>query len=305
MTSAEFEGWNTISFPFDKTLILNEPCIYAWCVRDIPFYIGESGSRPHDLRRVYDDYSGNRKDGTPRLNHFQNSPIDFDVAFTRDYFGNKGFPINLKLVQSSIDEIERRKRERALVRSLLLKGVVLLNFFTGCCRAETEAEEKAALKGFCEMLLQHYGLQVNIVEEVTQDGFRILRESAEDMLLWAYYTHYNHMCFSGSLPPVPLYWAKSITLPDGGHANAVYVSEETPDGQKRRYIAVDEKLQSMFPLERLCLLHEMVHLKVPGHADDFIAEFKRVLDANKWEVMGCIDALPRGKSEIPGSDPEK
>jgi hypothetical protein len=30
-----------------------------------------------------------------------------------------------------------------------------------------------------------------------------------------------------------------------------------------------------------------------GHGEDFIAEFKRVLDANKWEVLGCIDAPPR------------
>jgi hypothetical protein len=37
----------------------------------------------------------------------------------------------------------------------------------------------------------------------------------------------------------------------------------------------------------------MVHVKLDrvydGHGEPFINEFRRVLDANKWEVMGCID----------------
>jgi hypothetical protein len=131
----------------------------------------------------------------------------------------------------------------------------------------------------------------DLVEDVTEDGFHIIRETAVDMLLWAYYTHYNQSYFNGSLPSMPLHWAKRIILPDGKHANALYVSEEAP--VKRRYIAIDKTLSDMFPLERLCLLHEMVHVKVGpevGHGEEFITEFKRVLDADKWAVMGCLDA---------------
>jgi hypothetical protein len=133
----------------------------------------------------------------------------------------------------------------------------------------------------------------DLIEDVTQDGCRIVREAGQDMLLSAYYTIYNQQCFDGTLPEMPIFWAKSISLSDGGHPMALYVSEESP--VRRRYIVLDEKLSSMFPLERLSLLHEMVHVKIEpisGHGDEFIAEFKRVLDANHWEVMGCID-LPK------------
>jgi hypothetical protein len=129
------------------------------------------------------------------------------------------------------------------------------------------------------------------IEEVTQDGCHIVREAGQDMLLSAYYTHYNEKCFDGSLPDVPIFWAKTISLLDGSRPMALYVSEEAP--VNRRYIVLDEKLSDMFPLERLCLLHEMVHVKIEpisGHGEEFIAEFKRVLDANQWEVMGCIDS---------------
>jgi hypothetical protein len=39
----------------------------------------------------------------------------------------------------------------------------------------------------------------------------------------------------------------------------------------------------------------MVHVKLGpdcGHGEEFVAEFRRVLDANKWEVMGCTDGSP-------------
>lgn len=130
----------------------------------------------------------------------------------------------------------------------------------------------------------------DVVEEVTQDGYSIVRETAQDMLLWAYYLHYNQKYFGGSLPSMPIFWAKSICTPDGSHANALYVSEDSP--VKRRFIVVDEKLSGMLPLERLCLLHEMVHVKIEpisGDGEEFITEFKRALDADRWEVMGCID----------------
>lgn len=138
----------------------------------------------------------------------------------------------------------------------------------------------------------------NLVDEVTQDGWHIVREPKVDMILLAYYMVYNQRCFDNNLPEMAIFWATSIASLDGGHANALYVSEESP--VKRRYIVLDENLNGMFPLERLCLLHEMVHVKLEpvfGHGDDFIAEFKRVLDANHWEVLGCIDEpMPHEKS---------
>jgi hypothetical protein len=133
------------------------------------------------------------------------------------------------------------------------------------------------------------------IEEVTADGWRIVRERGVDMILSAYYMSYNHQLFDKCLPEMDIFWASSIASPDGRHANALYISEESP--VKRRYIVLDENLNSMFPLERLCLLHEMVHVRlepISGHGDEFIAEFKRVLDANRWEVLGCIDEpMPR------------
>jgi hypothetical protein len=130
----------------------------------------------------------------------------------------------------------------------------------------------------------------NLVEEVTQDGWHIVLEPKVDIILMTYYASYNERCFENKLPRMAIFWATSITSPAGDHANALYVSQESP--VSRRYIVLDQKLNGMFPLERLCLLHEMVHVKLEpilGHGDEFIAEFKRVLDANRWEVLGCID----------------
>jgi hypothetical protein len=128
------------------------------------------------------------------------------------------------------------------------------------------------------------------IEDVTDDGFRIRRENKRDMMLEFYYLHYNKQYFNGRLPFFPVFWAKSIKLPDGGHANALCVSADS--SVKHGYIVIDETLSDMFPLERLCLLHEMVHVSIGpelGHGPEFIAEFKRVLDADKWNVMGCTD----------------
>ncbi len=123
-------------------------------------------------------------------------------------------------------------------------------------------------------------------EHVTQDGWHVVYDGRGDMLLWGHYTAYNHTCFDGSLPDLPLVWAKSITSPDGHRAHGLYISEESP--VKRRYIAIDEKLSDLFGLERFCILHEMVHAKldpIEGHGEEFLAELKRVLDAIKWEVL--------------------
>lgn len=119
-----------------------------------------------------------------------------------------------------------------------------------------------------------------LIGEMTQDGCRIVRKPRPDILLLAYYRCYNQQCFDGTFAPVPIFWAKSIFLPCGSRANGLYVYEESPT---KRYIVLDEKLSDMFPLERLCLLHEMVHLKIEpicGHGEEFVGEFKRVLDAS-------------------------
>jgi hypothetical protein len=133
-------------------------------------------------------------------------------------------------------------------------------------------------------------------EEVTQDGYRIVRVGKSgDVLLQEHYKSFNQECFDNTLPFVPVCRARSIRTPQGGRANALYIpADETL--AKRDYIVIDETLCGMFPFERLCLLHEMVHVKLSpqvGHGEEFIAEFKRVLDANKWEVLGCIDECVR------------
>jgi hypothetical protein len=95
------------------------------------------------------------------------------------------------------------------------------------------------------------------------------------------------------VPQLSHVWARMITQPNGHRVNAVYVPGDA--AVKRRYIALDDRLAAMFPLERLCLLHEMVHVMVGpecGHGEEFIAEFRRLLDTNKWEVVGCIGGPP-------------
>lgn len=129
-----------------------------------------------------------------------------------------------------------------------------------------------------------------MIEEVTEDGIRICRDDKPNFELETHYWSLNRQCFNGSLPTMPVYWAESITVPDGSRANAIYVPGDSV--VKQRYIAMRNDLNGMFPLERLCLLHEMVHVAIGpdlGHGEEFIAEFRRVLDANKWEVMGCTD----------------
>jgi ribosomal protein S18 acetylase RimI-like enzyme len=132
----------------------------------------------------------------------------------------------------------------------------------------------------------------DLSEEVMQDGCRIVGISGADLNLLAHYEIYNRKYFDATLPAMPVFWAKAIYLADRRRANGLYVCEETPT--KRRYIVLDEKLSGMFPLERLCLLHEMVHVKIEpvhGHNGKFVAELKRVLDADGWEVMGCVDSF--------------
>jgi hypothetical protein len=132
----------------------------------------------------------------------------------------------------------------------------------------------------------------DFIEETTADGCRIVRATGQDLLLAFYFTHYNKRCFDNTLPDMPVFWAKSISRPDGSHPIALHVPQ-TESPIRRQYIVLHEKLAGMFPFERLTLLHEMVHAKLGdtvGHGEEFIAEFKRVLDATRWEEMGCIDS---------------
>jgi hypothetical protein len=127
----------------------------------------------------------------------------------------------------------------------------------------------------------------DVTLDTSENGWQILRRNEPDGTLQMDYAIYNRQCFENALPTVRLYWAQRITQPNGRLANAVYF----PGDAGRRYIAIDDRLEYMLPLDRLCLLHEMIHLKLgtESHGEDFVSEFKRVLDANKWEVMGCID----------------
>jgi hypothetical protein len=81
--------------------------------------------------------------------------------------------------------------------------------------------------------------QDDLIEDVTEDGFRILRKSKLSTLLQIHYEIYNKQCFDGQLPTVPVIWAKRITQPDGNRANAVYVSGDAV--LRRRYIAIDAR----------------------------------------------------------------
>jgi hypothetical protein len=130
------------------------------------------------------------------------------------------------------------------------------------------------------------------IEEVTTDGYNIVRKTGQDLLLAFYFADYNKRCFDNTLPGMPVFWAKSISYTDGSHPIGLHVPD-TDSPIRRQYIVVHEKLAGMFPFERLTLLHEMVHANLGnavGHGEEFIAEFKRVLDATRWAEIGCIDS---------------
>jgi hypothetical protein len=76
----------------------------------------------------------------------------------------------------------------------------------------------------------------DVIEDVSEDGFRIVRENKFDLLLNSYYMIYNQQLFNGSLPQVPVFWAKRITQPNGCGATAVYVPGDAK--LKRQYIAI-------------------------------------------------------------------
>jgi hypothetical protein len=137
--------------------------------------------------------------------------------------------------------------------------------------------------------------QAILVEDHTEDGRCIVRELGPNFGLQRTYDSFNRQYFSNSLPRIRVFWAKSITYKDHDYtsrANGIFV---TPDSLiKQPYIAIDEALSNVSPFEYLCLLHEMVHVKLGAdieHGEEFIAELKRVLDANNWGLMGCLDVV--------------
>jgi hypothetical protein len=223
---------------------------------------------------VYKDYVARTKPANKRM---------FHLVYRRDEksgeTSSKG-PLNEQVLSVAKDLLD-------------VAGQFVENIDDSVCRelART-ALQKALYEG--QKAAKHYcvanPLDPKVIspvqEHVTRDGWRIVYDGSLDPLLIRQYVAYNHTCFDGSLPEIPLVWAKSIRSPEGRHAHGLYVSEESPE--KRRYIALDEKLSDMFGLERFCLLHEMVHAKldpIPGHGDEFLSELKRVLDAIHWEVL--------------------
>jgi hypothetical protein len=141
------------------------------------------------------------------------------------------------------------------------------------------------------------------IAEVTLDGYRVVHDKNVASIMQIYYASFNKHCFNGELPTVPVCWAKHIQGPGGdfAHVNGVYVHDKNAEGKTmRRFIAIDETFAGLPPLDRQILLHEMVHVKLDGiydgHGEPFINEFRRVLDADKWGVMGCIDA-PANKEQ--------
>jgi hypothetical protein len=135
----------------------------------------------------------------------------------------------------------------------------------------------------------------NVIADYTEDGRCIVRDVKPNYALQTAYDGFNRQYFNSRLPRIRVYWAKSITYKEHDHtsrANGIFV---TPDSLvKHPYIAIDENLSKVSPFEYLCLLHEMVHVTLGAdieHGEEFVAELKRVLDANKWDLMGCLDAV--------------
>ena len=151
MTFEEFKGWTPVPFPLAEDSLPKEPGLYAWFLGETPFWVGQTDNV---WRRTSQDQRAKCKNGADRRNWFKNCDTDYDVGTTVEYLSTNGDgqPITLKFIQNAGTESEREKEEEKIIRSLLLKRIILLNFLTGCCRTETEEEEREALRRFCEML---------------------------------------------------------------------------------------------------------------------------------------------------------
>jgi hypothetical protein len=133
-------------------------------------------------------------------------------------------------------------------------------------------------------------------EELTIGKARIRRAKGADRTLTMFYFRYNVEYFNGSLPQLRVHWADEIEF-EGDSVHALFVPEEQTPRQES-FIVISSKLKELDPFQYLCLLHEMVHVRlfgsVYGHPREFVEEFKRVLDENRWQVLSSLDEpLPR------------
>jgi hypothetical protein len=108
------------------------------------------------------------------------------------------------------------------------------------------------------------------------------------------FSRFNGALFDAGLPETKIRWASSIVnrrapgvpvgllaMPDDPQTFAL------PHAVKLQmpHIFITEKIKGVHPLDEWVLLHEMCHLRVPHHGEEFIEELKRVLDKNNWSVL--------------------
>jgi hypothetical protein len=153
-------------------------------------------------------------------------------------------------------------------------------------------------------------LEVDTEEITTLDGCEIRRDRGYDPFT---YMAYNVKYFGGNLPNLPVYWASKILLPDKHSAIALFIpAKAASDGHP--FIVLSEKLRDVSPLDGLSLIHEMVHVKMEmmdqtgetsGHPEAFVQELQRVLNLDRWKLMGCDDESGRSDTVRPKQEPQK
>jgi len=144
-----FDGWSVIDFPPPAGSLSQAPqaCVYVFCWKTdkgpVPFYVGESGRL---AKRICDDY---------RTKYFT-APTDFCVGEAAAHLISKGHQLVVFYRASSDRRPDRRKEERALIRSLQLEGRRLLNCFPRYCYQASvgrEQEERTAVLEFMNALV--------------------------------------------------------------------------------------------------------------------------------------------------------
>jgi hypothetical protein len=96
-------------------------------------------------------------------------------------------------------------------------------------------------------------------EELTIGKARIRREKGADGTVTIFYFRYNVEYFNGNLPQLKVHWADEIF--EGDSVHALFVPEEQTPRQES-FIVISSKLKELDSFQHLCLLHEMVHVRL-------------------------------------------
>jgi hypothetical protein len=132
-------------------------------------------------------------------------------------------------------------------------------------------------------------------KEITSDGFNVIYDDSEELLIACAFHRFNRALFDGKLPATRVRWASSIREA-AGRVNGLCVDAH-PDLDKP-HIFLCERLQGLSPLDELVLIHEMCHLRVPDHSAEFVRELLAALERASWKPLVGVPVTGASVSEL-------